>query len=154
MSNQHYILVKNSSEENAREFISDILDKSSGVTWYDIDHVYDVKDVNQQAIIQSILDRLNNEFSETKIQKAIEYIDDLQQKVSDGNIHVYFLLSKVYMSLYRMLYRAKYEPFTLDNLKDSESFNGWRYNEYGLTNSIMSATDDDKLFLAEISVHC
>lgn len=154
MSNQHYILVKNSSEENAREFISDILNKSSDVTWYDIDHVYDVKDVSQQAIVQSILDRVNSEFSETKIQKVIEYIDDLQQRVSDGNTHVYYMLGEAYMNLYRMSYRAKCEPFTLDNLKDSESFNGWHYNEYGLTNGVMSATDDDKLFLAEISVHC
>lgn len=153
MSNQHYILVKNSSEENAREFISNILNKSSDVSWYDIDHVYDVKDANQQAIIQSILDRLNNEFSETKIQKAIEHIDDLQQKVRDGNTHVSYMLGCAYTHLYRMSYRAECEPFTLDNLKDSESFNGWHYNEYGLTNGVTSATDDDKLFLAEISVH-
>ena len=151
MSNQHYILIKASNEEFAKNCVEDILNGSNAVTWYDIDHVYDIKDTNQQAIVQSILDRLNSEFSE---QKTIEHIDDLQQRVSDGNTHVYYMLGEAYMNLYRMSYRAKCEPFTLDNLKDSESFNGWHYNEYGLTNGVMSATDDDKLFLAEISIHC
>ena len=148
---KHYILVNANDKESAIELIESILDKSECVSWYDINYVLDLKQVYNKEPIEKILAELNKEFSEDRIEKFMEYIDTLNMRLDSGDNHIYYLIGEAYMDLFKMTQRAKYDDFTFDNLMDAESFNGWKYNEYGLTNCIID--NDDNVYFVEVNVH-
>ena len=148
--NLHYILTQEHDKGSANELISNILDKDNNVCCYNIKNVFDLKTESDR--INLILEELNDEFSDDEKDGVIEYIDELEQRLSCGDSHIYYMIGEAYIKLSKIIRRSKSEPYTIDNLITSESFNGWKYNEYGLTNGIYSYDDTLNTYLVEVEV--
>ena len=148
--NLHYILIQNDDKDSAKEFVENILDKDSSVYTYNVVDVYDLK--TQQDKINIILNELNDEFSDDEKDGVIEYIDELEQRLSCGDSHIYYMIGRAYIKLSEIIRRSKSEPYTIDNLITSESFNGWKYDKYGLTNGIYSYDDTLNTYLVAVEI--
>lgn len=154
MHNAHFIICNGSDVDDVRCKVENLIEEwGNENNWFNIDEIVEIDDMNEEykEYVQKALDDLNNEFSNEQIEKTKKDIQYCLDHASDEQRHYYWQLSDYAKNLYEML-GHKDDKITIDNLAETNNFNGYQYDEFGLTN-IYDEDDEEPLYFVEIDVH-